>query len=58
MRTSLGFRRHLVRAFRPLVRCFLLKQSPHYHAGQPGWFTVVMQGIKMLKGKPAKVKVG
>ena len=58
MKASLGFRRHLVRAFRPLVRYFLLKQSPHYHAGQPGWLTVVMQGIKMLRGKPTKVKVG
>jgi nucleoside-diphosphate-sugar epimerase len=58
MKAALGFRRHLARAFRPLVRYFLLKQSPHYHAGQPGWFTVVTQGIKMLKGKPARVKVG
>jgi hypothetical protein len=58
MRASLGYRVHLVRVFRPLVRYLLLKQSPYYHAGQPSWFTVVMQGLKMLKGKPTRVKAG
>jgi UDP-glucose 4-epimerase len=58
MKGSLGTRVHLVRALRPVVRYLLLKQSPHYQAGQPGWFTVVMQGAKMLKGKPTRVKAG
>jgi UDP-glucose 4-epimerase len=58
MRSQLGFRRHLVRLFRPLVRYVILKQSAHYHAGRPGWFTVILQGIKMLKGKPVRVKIG
>jgi hypothetical protein len=58
MKAALGFKRHLARAFRPLVRYFLLQQSPYYHAGQPGWFSVVMQGIKALKGKPVKVNAG
>ncbi|MGQ9467810.1 MAG: hypothetical protein ACUVSG_09245 [Anaerolineae bacterium] len=26
----LGFRRHLIRAFRPLVRWWLLRQSPYW----------------------------
>jgi nucleoside-diphosphate-sugar epimerase len=58
LRSRLGFRLHLIRALRPLVRYLLLKQSSHYHAGQPGWFAVVLQGIKMLKGKPGRVKIG
>jgi nucleoside-diphosphate-sugar epimerase len=58
MRAGLGARRHLIRLCRPLARYLLLKQSAHYHAGRPGWFTVAMQGIKMLKGKPSRVKVG
>ena len=57
MKARLGYKRHLVRAFRPLVRYWLLKHSPHYHAGQPGWFNVVVQGFKLLKGKPAKVEI-
>jgi len=57
MQARLGFKRQLVRVFRPLVRYWLLKHSPHSHAGQPGWFTVVMQGVKMLKKKPGRVGV-
>jgi nucleoside-diphosphate-sugar epimerase len=30
MKISLGARRHLVRIFRPLVRWYLLRKSPHY----------------------------
>jgi nucleoside-diphosphate-sugar epimerase len=58
MKSALGFKRPLIRALRPLVRYVLLKQSPYWHAGQPGWFTAVMQSIKVLKGKPSKVKAG
>ena len=31
MQATLGFRRHLVRLFRPIVRDWLLRKSPHYH---------------------------
>jgi hypothetical protein len=54
----MGARRRLIRVFRPLANYLLLKQSAHYHAGQPGWFTAIMQGLKALKGKPARAKVG
>ncbi len=57
MKARLGHRRHLVRAFRPLVRYVLLKQSPYYQAGQPGWFAVVMQGFKALKKQPSRVEL-
>ena len=40
MRTHLGFRRHLVRAFRPLVRLWLVYQSPYWReATRKGWST-------------------
>jgi nucleoside-diphosphate-sugar epimerase len=58
MVSRLGYRRHLVWAFRPLVRYLLLKQSPYYRTGQAGWFAVAMKGLKILKGKPARVKAG
>lgn len=58
MRALLGYRRHIVHAFRPLVRYMLLRQSPHFRDGQLSWVSVVMQGIKMLKGKPVRVRVG
>jgi hypothetical protein len=58
MRAELGARRHLIRLFRPLARYLLVKQSAHYHAGQPSRFAVLVQGLKALKGKPARAKVG
>jgi UDP-glucose 4-epimerase len=58
MVSHLGPRRVLVRAFRPLVRTVLLKQSPYYHEGKPGWVAVVMQGIKALRKKPMRVNMG
>lgn len=58
VRERLGYRRHLIRVFRPLVRYFLLKQSRHYRAGQPGWMSVALQGLKTLKGKPNGVHIG
>jgi len=57
MQARLGYRRHLIRAFRPLVRSLLLKQSPYYHAGRSGWFTAMMQGLKLLKKKPVRLGV-
>lgn len=58
MKAQLRIRRHLIRVFRPLVRYTLLRQSAYYQGGQPGWITVIMQGLKMLKGKPVRVKTG
>ena len=58
MTARLGFRRHLIRMFRPLVRYLLLRQSPYYHAGRPGWFSAALHGFKALKGKPIKVNGG
>jgi hypothetical protein len=57
MKAQLGHKRVLVRAFRPLVRYWLLKHSPHHHAGQPGWFALVKQGLKLLNRKPTGVKI-
>jgi nucleoside-diphosphate-sugar epimerase len=58
MRSQLGYRRHLVRVCRPLIRYLLLQQSPHYRAGQPGWVTAALQGLKMFKGKPNEIQIG
>jgi UDP-glucose 4-epimerase len=58
MRDQLGYRWHLIRAFRPLIRYLLLQQSLHYRAGRPGWVAVALQGLKMLKGKPVGVRIG
>ncbi len=58
MKALMGPKRHLVRAFRPLVRHLLLKQSVHYNAGRATWFAVAMHGIKMLKGKPVRIRTG
>lgn len=58
MRSQLGYRRFLIRMFHPAVRYLLLKQSVHYHSGQSSWFAVMMQGFKMLKGKPSKARIG
>jgi hypothetical protein len=57
MKTLLGYKRHLIHACRPLVRYVLLKQSPYYHGGKPGWFAAMVQGFKMLKKKPARLRV-
>ena len=58
IREQSGYKRVGIRLFRPLVRTLLLKQSAHYHAGRGSWFTVAMQGFKMLKGKPARIRAG
>jgi UDP-glucose 4-epimerase len=58
MKAMLGFRRHLIRALRPVARYVLLKQSPYYHTGQPGWFAALMQWLKWLRGKPTRIEVG
>ena len=58
MQGRLAGRRHLVRAFRPLVRYLLLSQSPHYRAGRDGWLYGVMQGWKALRKGPSPVELG
>lgn len=55
MTARLGYRRHLIRLFRPLVRYLLLKQSPYYRPGRADRFTLVRQGFKAMKKKPARV---
>jgi nucleoside-diphosphate-sugar epimerase len=57
MGDQLGTRRHLIRLFRPVIRRLLLKQSAHYQAGRPGWMSAVLQGLKILKGKPDQVRI-
>jgi nucleoside-diphosphate-sugar epimerase len=58
MKSMMGFRRYLIRAFRPVVRYVLLSQSPYYREGQPGWFSAVVQGLKTLKRRPTRVQGG
>jgi UDP-glucose 4-epimerase len=58
MVSLMGYKRHLVRAFRPLIRTVLLRQSAHFHAGQPMRLSVVLQGLKALKRQPTRAKVG
>lgn len=55
MRARLGWRVHLIRACRPLVRYLLLKQSPYYRQAGRTWVAVTMHGLKMLKGKPVRL---
>lgn len=58
LKRQLGARWHLIRFFRPLVRYVLLKQSPYHHAGQPGWFVLARQGLKMFRRKPVRIQAG
>jgi nucleoside-diphosphate-sugar epimerase len=55
MRAKLGPRVALVRAFRPLVRFFLLQQSPYGHGPHSTWLRTTMHGLKMLRGRPARL---
>lgn len=56
VKSLLGFRLHLIRAFRPLVRYWLLKQSPYLHPYRPGWVSVLLHRIRTLKNPP-KVEI-
>ncbi len=58
LRQRLGWRRGLVRAFRPLVRHVLLSQSPYYGNGRTTWLSTVLQGFKAMKKKPIRIRVG
>jgi UDP-glucose 4-epimerase len=55
---ALGYKHYLIRAFRSVVRFMLLQQSPYYRAGQPGYFSAMLHGIKMLRRKPTHVQIG
>ncbi len=55
MRVRLGWRVALVRAFRPVVRFFLLQQSPYRGEGGTTWVRATVHGLKWLKGRPAKL---
>jgi len=52
MAARLGYRRVLVRAFRPLVRYWLLTQSAHLHPDRADWVPALLYKIKMLKNPP------
>jgi len=56
LRAQLGCKRVGIRLFRPLIRTLLLKQSAYYHAGRVSWFTAAVQGLKMLRGKPVRIR--
>lgn len=58
MTSLLGYRRHLIRAFRPLIHYVLLQQSPYYHTGQAGWLSVMLQKLKVLRKRSVRTKVG
>jgi UDP-glucose 4-epimerase len=52
MKAFLGFRRHLVRLTRPVVRYWLLKQSPYLYPDRAAWVPALLHKIKMLKHPP------
>jgi UDP-glucose 4-epimerase len=56
MRARLGLRVVLVRAFRPLVRSFLMHQSPYGHARHATWLRTALHGLRALKGRPARIQ--
>jgi nucleoside-diphosphate-sugar epimerase len=53
MSSALGFRRVLVRVFRPLVRSALLKQSPYLRADRPASLKAALQGLKTVTRRPS-----
>ena len=52
MQAFLGFRRHLIRLARPLVRYWLLQQSPYLHPDPAGWLPRLLSGLKVPKQPP------
>lgn len=58
LKAQMGFRRHLIWVFWPMVRHILLKLSAHHPGGRLVWFTIIMQGFKVSKGRPVRIKVG
>jgi nucleoside-diphosphate-sugar epimerase len=58
MQAALGYRRHLIRIFRPIVRSMLLAKSPYYRAGRTGGVAVAVQGLKASKRRPTHIRIG
>ena len=58
MRAALGFRRHLVRLFQPIVRSVLLAKSPYFRAGRFAGMSVAAQGLKAAKRRPTHIRIG
>jgi UDP-glucose 4-epimerase len=62
MQRALGFRRHLAKLFRPVVRAMLLGMSatlhPNRRAGGRGGLATAKQGLKASKRRPTRVRIG
>jgi len=62
MRRALGFRRHLAKLFRPVVRAMLLSKSavlhPNRRTGGRGGLSTAKQGLKASKRRPTHVRIG
>jgi len=56
MQAALGWRRPLIRALRPVIRLFLLRQSRPGREGKEDWLTAAIQGLRMRK-KPVRLEV-
>ena len=57
MQQLLGARRHLIRAFRPVVRYLLLQQSPYYRPAHSQWLPTLTRATKAWKKPPASARV-
>jgi len=61
MQRALGFRRHLARLFRPIVRAMLLSKSaalhPNRRPGGRGGLATAKQGLKATKRRQTHVKI-
>jgi UDP-glucose 4-epimerase len=58
MQRALGFRRHLARLFRPIVRAMLLAKSTYWRAGGRGGLVAARQGLRASKARPGHIKIG
>jgi UDP-glucose 4-epimerase len=58
MQAALGFRRHLARIFRPIVRWMLLKKSPYFRAAGRGGLAAARQGLRASKSRPTHIRIG
>jgi nucleoside-diphosphate-sugar epimerase len=58
MQAYLGFRRHLARIFRPVVRAMLLRRSPYFRATGRGGLAAARQGLRAAKRRPTDLRIG
>ena len=56
MQAFVGFRRHLIQLVRPLVRRWLLQQSPYLHPDSAGRLSRLIHRSKMPKQPPVEVR--